>query len=165
MNVVLLVVHLFLGLTIFVHGYRKFFGGGKLAGTAGWFDKIGMKPGKLNALMAACTEVGVGVLLTLGLLTSLASAGVVSLMVVAIVTVHRKNGFFITNPGGGIEYCVALAVTALALGTLGAGKYSLDSAWNVLHWSQTTGLVVTAILGVGGAVLQLAVFYRPPKGS
>lgn len=165
MNVVLLVVHLFLGLTIFAHGYRKFFRGGKLAGTAGWFDKIGMKPGKLNALMAASTEVGVGVLLTLGLLTSLASAGLISLMVVAIVTVHRKNGFFITNPGGGIEFCVALAVMALALGTLGAGRYSLDCAWNVLDWSQTTGLAVTAALGVGAALLQLAVFYRPPKVS
>ena len=55
---------------------------------------------------------------------------------------------------------------ALALGTFGAGRYSLDNAWGVFsHWNGTTRLLVTAIVGVGGAVLQLAVFYRPPKKS
>lgn len=162
-NLVLLAVHLFLGMMIFAHGFAKFFRGGKLPGTAGWFEKIGMRPGKLNALMAASAEVGVGVLLTLGLLTPLASAGLVSLMTVAIVTVHRKNGFFIFNKGEGIEYCLANAVMATALGTLGAGKYSLDHAWNILHWSYTTSLLVTVIIGLGGALVQLAAFYRPPN--
>jgi putative oxidoreductase len=71
-NLVLLAVRLFLGLTIFSHGYAKVFRGGKLAGTAGWFDSIGMRPGKINAFMAASTELGVGVLLTLGFLTPVA---------------------------------------------------------------------------------------------
>ena len=102
-DVVLLVVRLYLGLMIFTHGYRKVFRGGKLAGTARWFDSIGMKPGKLHARAAAFTELGVGVLITFGLLTPLAAAGLMSVMLVAIATVHWRNGFMITNPGGGIE--------------------------------------------------------------
>jgi putative oxidoreductase len=164
-SLALLALHLFLGLMIFAHGYRKFFGGGKIEGTARWFESIGVRPGRLNALMAASTEVGVGVLLTLGLLTPLASAGLMSLMIVAIATVHRKNGFFIFNKGEGIEYTLGVAVTALALGTLGAGSYSLDHLWHPLAWSATTNFVVTLVLGVGGALAQLATFYRPSRAQ
>lgn len=165
-SLVLLCVRLFLGLMIFTHGYRKIFRGGRLAGTARWFDSIGMKPGKLHARAAAFTETGVGVLLTLGVLTPLAAAGLMSVMLVAIVTVHRQNGFMITNPGGGIEYCLAVAVMSLAQGTFGAGEYSLDHAWGIFgHWSATTRLLVTALVGVGGALVQLLLFYRPPKTS
>jgi len=165
-NLVLLAARLLLGLTIFSHGFRKVFRGGKLAGTAGWFDKIGMKPGMVNAVAAATTELGVGVLLVLGLLTPLAGAGLIGLMVVAMVTVHVKNGFFITNPGGGVEFCLTLTMFALVLGTFGAGKYSLDNAWNVFaNWTHATDLIVCGALGVGGALLQLAACYRPPKKS
>jgi putative oxidoreductase len=119
------------GPLIFTHGYRKIFRGAKLAGTAGWFDSIGMKPGRLNALAAASTELCVGALLVFVLVTPLACAGLLALMLVAIVTVHRKNSFMITNRGGGIEYCLGLSVRALALGTFGAGRYSLDYWWNI----------------------------------
>jgi len=39
------------------HGYAKVFKGGKLDGTAGWFDSIGMKPGAVHARLAAGTEI------------------------------------------------------------------------------------------------------------
>ena len=165
LNVVLLALRLFLGPMIFAHGFRKFFRGGRLAGTAKWFESIGVKPGRINAAMAASTEVGVGVLLTLGLLTPLASAGLMSLMTVAIATVHLKNGFFIFNEGEGIEYTLGVAVTTLVPGTLGAGEYSLDHLWHVLHWSLATSLGVTLVVGLGGALGQLAAFYRPPKST
>ena len=164
-NLVLLALRLFLGPMIFAHGYRKFFRGGRLAGTAKWFESIGVRPGPLNALIAASTEVGVGVLMTLGLLTPLAAGGLMALMVVAIATVHRKNGFFIFNKGEGIEYTLGVAVMTLIPGTLGAGRFSLDHAWNLVHWSYSTGLIVTLIFGLGGSLLQLAVFYRPTKSS
>jgi putative oxidoreductase len=165
-NVVLLIAHLYLGLMNFTHGFRKVFRGGKLTGTAAWFDSIGMKPGKVHAFAAAFTELGVGVLLTFGLLTPLAAAGLMALMLVAIATVHRTNGFMITNPGGGMEYCLALSVMALTLGTIGSGRFSLDHALGVFsHWTTTTDFLVTLIVGVGGAFLQLATFYRPPKAE
>ena len=164
-DVVLLAVRLFLGPMIFAHGYQKFFRGGRIAGTAGWFESIGMKPGRVNALAAATTELGVGVLMTLGLLTTFAAAGLVALMTVAIVTVHRGNGFFNFNEGQGVEYNLGVAVMALVPGSLGAGTVSLDRLWQPWHWSITTGLIVTVLLGVGGAGLQLAVFYRPSKSN
>jgi putative oxidoreductase len=164
-NLALLILRVTLGLTIAAHGYNKFFGGGKIAGTAGWFDSIGVRPGKLNALMAATTEIATGLLLVAGFLTPLAAAGLCSLMVVAIVTVHRKNGFFIFNPGAGIEYCLILAVTAIALGGLGAGNWSLDHATKIWNVSAATGLGIAAIVGVGGALLQLLAFYRPGKAA
>jgi putative oxidoreductase len=163
-NVMLLIVRLFLGPMIFTHGFRKIFRGGKLTGTAGWFESIGMKPGKLNAVAAASTETGVGVLLSVGLLTPLACAGLLALMTVAIVSVHRKNGFMISNKGQGMEYCIALSVMALALGTLGPGKFSLDFSMKIFsHWSFSTDFFVTLVVGLGGAWLQLLACYRPPK--
>ena len=163
LNLVLLAVRLFLGPMIFAHGYRKVFRGGKLAGTARWFESIGVRPGPINALVAASTEIGTGVLLTLGVATTLAAGGLMALMLVAIATVHRKNGFFIFNKGEGIEYTLGVAVMTLVPGTFGAGRFSLDHAWNVVHWSPTTSLLVTLVLGIGGAVAQLAAFYRPSK--
>ncbi len=86
-SAVTLLVRVFLGVTLFIHGYWKFFKGGKIAGTAGWFDSMGMKPnGTIHAYLAASTEIGCGVLMALGLLTPFAAAGYVSLMVVAAWT-------------------------------------------------------------------------------
>lgn len=161
MDLVLLAVRLFLGLMIFAHGFQKYFRGGRIAGTAGWFESIGMKPGRLNAYAAATTELGVGILMSLGLATPLASAGLIALMVVAIITVHRNNGFFNFNKGQGVEYNLAVIIMALVPSTLGAGRFSLDHLWHPYHWSNTAGLVVAVALGVGGGALQLAVFYRP----
>lgn len=165
LDLVLVAVRLFLGLMIFAHGFRKFFGGGKIAGTARWFDSIGMRPGILNAYMGASTEVGVGVLLTLGLLTPLAAAGLISVMTVAILTVHIHNGFFIFNKGEGVEYCLGVIVMCLVPGTFGGGKYSLDSVWHLMNWSNKDDFILAVVVGFGGALLQLATFYRPARKS
>ena len=98
-DLVLLILRGVAGLTLAAHGWNKFFGGGRIAGTGRWFDSIGMRPGRLNALLAASSEMGAGVLLTLGLLTPVAAAGVIGVMVVAGWTVHRSNGFFIIKEG------------------------------------------------------------------
>jgi len=157
----LLFARLSLGFTFFAHGYQKSFRGGGLKGTAGWFESVGVRPGMLNAIMASSSEMTVGVFVALGLLMPLACAGVISLMVVAIVTVHRQNGFFIFNKGEGIEYTLALAVMALLLGTFGAGRYSIDALWKGLKWAGTVNFTVTLVVGVVAAILQLVTFYRP----
>ena len=88
----LLLIRVVLGLTLAAHGYYKFFKGGKIAGTARWFDSIGMKPnGKIHALMAASTEIIAGLLFAVGFLTPFAAAGFVGLMLVAAWTVDRKS--------------------------------------------------------------------------
>lgn len=148
------------GLTMAAHGYQKFFSGGRLAGTARWFDSMGMRPGRLHALAAATTEVVAGVLLALGLFTSLAGAAFVALMLVAGWTVHRANGFFSVKSGW--EYNLILATTGATLGITGARGWSLDAALDLDSvFSGTTGLAI-----VGGGLLagiaQLVVFFRPP---
>ena len=121
----LLILRVCLGLTMAAHGYNKFFGGGRIPGTAGWFESIGMKPGMLHARIAATTEMAAGLGLAVGLLTPIPAAGFVALMLVAAWTVHRPNGFFIVKEGW--EYNLVLAVSAVALAELGAGRFSLDS--------------------------------------
>jgi len=165
-NIILLLLRVALGGMIAAHGYAKVFKGGKLAGTAGWFDSIGMRPGKLNAYLAAGTELGVGLLLIAGFLVPLAAAGLVSLMTVAILTVHSKNGFFIYNEGQGIEYCLTIMVAAITAGSLGGGKFSVDHLVKISFWNRPSHMAATVlIVGFGGALLQLAACYRPPKGQ
>lgn len=165
LDVALLIARVGLGLMIMAHGYAKVFRGGKIAGTAGWFDSIGMRPGKINAVMAAGTELGTGALLVVGLLTPLAAAGLVALMVVAIVTVHRKNGFFVYNPGQGIEYCGIIALFALFVGTFGPGSYSIDSSLDLSFFADNPAHAfwTVVVVGIGGAALQLLAVYRPPR--
>lgn len=162
----LLILRVCLGLTMAAHGYNKFFGGGRIPGTARWFESIGMKPGTLHARIAATTEMSAGLGLAVGLLTPIPAAGFVALMLVAAWTVHRPNGFFIVKEGW--EYNLVLAVTAVGIATLGAGQFSLDYAffsgtgfYNLLHgwW----GFLIAAGLGLAGGIGQLVLFYRPPQ--
>ncbi|MBS4727104.1 DoxX family protein [Mycobacterium sp. SM1] len=160
-DVGLLILRLVLGLTLAAHGYNKFFGGGRLTGTARWFESIGMKPGTLHAAVAATTEISAGLGLAAGLLTPIPAAGFVSLMLVAAWTVHRPHGFFIFNEGW--EYVMVLAGSAVAVATTGAGRLSLD--WLIFghNWLDGwAGLLLAVSLGVAGAIGQLLIFYRPP---
>jgi len=162
-NIAALLLRVILGITMIAHGYNHIWGGGKIAGTAGWFESMGLKPGILHAWLASLTELGAGVMLILGLLNPLAAAGVVGVMTVALITNHFKNGFFIFRPGEGYEYVVNLTVAALALGALGPGAWSVDKYLKI-HLAGLTGLAITAVAGIGGALLLLAVFWRPaPK--
>ena len=164
LNLGLLILRLCLGLFLAYHGYNKVFGPGGLAGTSGWFASMGMKWPKWQARLAASTEIGAGLMLAVGLLTPLAAAGVIGIMVVAIYTAHGKVGFFIFKPNQGWEYCATILLGALAVGTIGAGDWSLDNAidFSVPGWNS---LVITALLGIGGGILQMLISYRPIKAS
>src|ERR1700720_3961737 len=168
LDVGLLILRLVLGLTLAAHGLNKFFGGGRIPGTARWFESIGMKPGKFHAVVAATTEVCAGLGLAAGLLTPIPAAGFVSLMLVAAWTVHRANGFFIVKEGW--EYNLVLAVAAVAIAGTGAGRFSVDyvlfgnsgvygflSGW----W----GALIAVALGLAGGIGQLVISFRPPVKS
>ncbi|WP_431237158.1 DoxX family protein [Mycolicibacterium aichiense] len=164
-SVGLLILRVVLGVTMAAHGYNKFFGGGRIKGTAGWFESIGMKPGTFHARVAASTEMAAGIGLALGLLTPVPAAGFVALMLVAAWTVHRHNGFFIVKEGW--EYNLVLAAAAVAIAATGAGKYSLDyllfNGTSVYPWLHGwCGLLIALVLGLAGGIGQLAIFYRPP---
>ncbi|CAN3131215.1 DoxX family protein [Mycobacterium sp. smrl_JER01] len=160
----LLFLRTVLGFTMAAHGYAKFFSGGGIRGTAGWFESIGMRPGMFHARVAAATEMVAGIALAVGLLTPFAGAGFVALMVVAAWSVHRCNGFFIVKDGW--EYNLVLGTAAVAIATLGAGRVSLD--YFFFHSTKAAeflqgwwGLAIAVILGLSGGVGQMAVFYRP----
>jgi putative oxidoreductase len=160
-----LLLRVIVGITFAAHGYNKFFGGGKIPGTARWFDSMGMKPnGTIHAYLSASTELGAGLLLALGLLTPLAGAGMVGIMVVAAYTANRANGFFSANHGW--EYNLVLATVGIAVATMGPGRFSLDDAID-LSWAfePAIGFAVSAGLGIGSAVALIATCYRPPAKS
>lgn len=162
LNLGLLLLRLVLGLFLAYHGWNKVFGGGGLAGTAGWFGSIGMKWPMWQARLAAATEIGAGVLLAAGFVTPLAAAGVIGVMVVAIVVAHAKVGFFVFLPNQGWEYCATIALGALAVGTIGPGEWSIDGAID-LWFDGWSGLLVAGGVGLAGAALQLAISYRPQR--
>ena len=129
----LLVLRLVLGVIFIGHGAQKLFGsfgGPGLKGSAGFFEQLGIKPPYLMAVLAGLAEVVGGILVILGFLTPLATLALIVVMIVAVLTVHLKNGFFVTN--GGYEFNLALAGMALTLLIVGAGAYSLDSALGIL---------------------------------
>jgi len=150
------------GVFLAYHGYNKVFGGNGLQGTAGWFGSIGMKWPLWQARAAAATEIGAGLLFAAGLLTPFAAAGIVAVMIVAIWTVHWQVGFFVFRPNQGWEYCASIAVVAFVVGMTGAGEWSLDHALD-LHLDGWWGAIVAGGLGVGAALAQLALCYRPKE--
>jgi putative oxidoreductase len=159
----LLVFRLGLSIVFLAHGYNHIFGGGKIAGTARWFEGLGMRPGVLHAWTASITELGAGILLALGLAIPVACAGVIGTMLVAWITNHLRNGFFIFRPGEGFEYVMMLTLAAIGLAGVGAGQWSVDSALGWFDPPGWLGLGLALIAGVGGAVVLLAIFWRPAR--
>jgi putative oxidoreductase len=162
LDVGLLVLRIIFGVFLAYHGYNKVFGPGGLKGTARWFGSIGMKWPLWQARIAATTEIGAGMMLAAGLLTPLAAAGMIGIMVVAIVVEHWKVGFFVFKPNQGWEYCASIAVVALVVGMIGPGRWSLDHAFGI-EWTDWTGALIAAAAGIGGALAQLTISYRPEE--
>jgi putative oxidoreductase len=163
-NLALLAFRAAIAAVMLAHGINHIFGGGKIEGTARWFASLGMKPGILHAWLASLTEVAGGALLLLGLFTPLAGAAVIGVMLVALITNHRGNGFFIFRPGEGWEYVMTLTFCGLALAVVGPGEWSLDRAFHIRdNLTGSSGLLIALVAGVGGALALLAVFWRPER--
>jgi putative oxidoreductase len=158
----LLLGRLVLGLLMTAHGTQKLFGwlgGHGLTGTGGFFEGLGFHPGRLFALAAGLAEVGGGLLLALGFLGPLGPALIVSVMVVAALSVHWPGGLFaMTN---GIEVPLLYGAGAIALALTGPGAYSLDALLG-LESLWTPAVSWTAItVGVGGGVANLLLRRTP----
>lgn len=124
----LLLIRLVFGLTFAAHGTQKlfgWFGGYGIAGTGGFFESIGIKPGKLNAFLAGSAELIAGLLLALGIFTPVAAALIAITMVVSIAKVHGANGYWAT--AGGYEYNVAIMAVAIGIALTGPGSYTILS--------------------------------------
>ena len=114
------------GALLLPHGSQKLFGlfGGDINQTAAFFSKVGIEPALPLAYATGCVEFFGGLLLVLGLLTRIAAASVVTIMLVAIFSVHLAKGYFWTSLG--FEYPLMWALFALAIFIHGGGRFSLD---------------------------------------
>ena len=152
----LLVLRLVVGLTMAAHGAQKlfgWFGGYGLAGTGGFLEQLGFVPGRRHALFAGLAELSGGLLLALGLATPLAATLIISVMFVAVATVHFKHGFF--NHNQGFEYNLTIAAAVLSIAIMGAGPVSLDAALHLADSGPVWGFGALLAGVIGGAV-QLA---------
>ena len=160
-DVAALLLRAIVGVVLIAHGYNHVWGGGKLAGTARWFESIGIRPGRVHAALASFTELGGGVLLLLGLATPLGGGAAVGTMSVALVANHLRNGFFIFRKGEGYEYVLMIIVVGTAIGALGGGRASLDHALGLADDLQgALGLALSLGAGGAGAALLLATCWR-----
>jgi putative oxidoreductase len=150
MDTGLLIVRMVVGLVMAAHGAQKlfgWFGGYGLAGTGGFFESLGFRPGRFFAAAAGFTEVAGGLLLALGLLGPLGPAMIISVMIVAIATVHWQHGLFASNNGYELPLLNIAAVAGVAL--IGHGGYSLDAALG-LSWPAEVIWVALALGVLGG---------------
>ncbi len=163
-NFALLLARVMIAVMVFAHGWRHVKAIRSGPGMANWFESLGLKPGALHAQLVTVTELAIPLGLVLGFLTPLMYAGVASLMIVAMLTNHLRNGFFLSSAKEGYEYVLTVAVLSIALGTLGPGEWSLDDAADFsFPFDASKSLLITAVVGIGGAALFLAAFWRPPK--
>jgi putative oxidoreductase len=164
MDAALLFVRLVVGPAMAAHAAQKlfgWFGGYGLAGTGGFFEGIGFRPGRVFAFFAGLGELGGGLLMVLGLGGALGPALIVMVMLVAMFTVHISKGFFITN--GGWELNASYIASAVAVAYAGNGAYSLDRVFGFDLLSSTQAATILMIAAIVLAGLNLLVRRPVPQ--
>lgn len=147
MDLALLILRMTVGVLVAGHGAQKlfgWFGGHGLAGTGGWLESIGFRPGRPWAMFAGLGEFGGGVLLALGLFSPLGSVGVTSVMLMAIVKTHWPK---VWAAKGGMELPLTNLGVAVSVAIAGPGAYSLDAMF---------GTSLSATLAIVAAIVVLA---------
>ena len=156
MAIGMLLLRATVGLTLAAHGAQKlfgWFGGPGLDAIGQGMEALGFRPGRRHARMAGLAELGGGLLLALGLATPLGAALSASVMLVAAMTAHVKNGFFLAS--GGYEYTLVLGVAALSLAFTGPGTASIDALLGYSFSGASWG-GAALLVGAAGAAVQLA---------
>lgn len=129
---VMFIIRVVAGLVILPHGLQKllgWFGGFGFQGTMGFLTQQQHIP-YVFALLAIIAEVAGGLGLITGLLGRVAAFGVFCVMVVAVITTHLPNGFFMNwtgqQKGEGFEYHLLMMALTVAVMIRGSGAWSLD---------------------------------------
>jgi putative oxidoreductase len=160
MDIGRLLLRVTIGGTFFVHGTQKlfgWFGGYGPDGTGQFFESLGLRPGRRNAIAAGATETSGGILIALGLATPLAAAGLTAVMTTALRTAVWNEGI---KPATG-EHEVLLATAALALTETGPGAPSLDSALGLER--RGVGWTLAALAaGAAGSAMAISTGQRQP---
>jgi putative oxidoreductase len=157
----LLIVRLVFGLVMAAHGAQKlfgWFGGHGLTATAGFFDTVGFRPGRLMAFAAGFGEFASGLLVAVGVLGPIGPALMLSVMIVAS-SMHWSKGLFVTS--GGIEVALLYASVAAGLAFTGFGTLSLDSALGLTPLWSGAAIGTALAVGIAGAIVVLATKRAP----
>ena len=126
LNTGLLLGRLVIGLVMAAHGAQKlfgWFGGYGLNKTGEFFAYLGFQRGRAFAAAASLTEITSGLLVALGFLGPIGPALIVSVMIVAMVTVHWEHGLFASD--NGIEVPLLYLTAAVAFALIGYGRFSV----------------------------------------
>jgi putative oxidoreductase len=149
-----LLTRITIGLLFIGHGTQKlfgWFGGGGPEKTGEFFDELGLRPGRRNALVSGTAETGGGLLLAAGAATPAASAALSGSMLTAIKTVHWEKGIWST--AGGYEYNLVLLAAMFGLTENGPGTLSIDGALGRSRWGTTWALAALAAGALGSAAV------------
>ncbi|MBL5766930.1 oxidoreductase [Heyndrickxia sporothermodurans] len=123
----LLIIRLVIGLTFVGHGAQKlfgWFGGTGISKTGEWLESIGIKPGgTIWAILAGLFELVGGLLFAAGVFTPIGAGLIVIIMIDAILSVHGRNGYWLTN--NGFEYNFVLIAVVVGVAMIGPGDYVL----------------------------------------
>jgi len=143
--VALLILRLVLGTAMAAHGAQRLFG---------WFggDRL---PRIRFAWGVGLVELSSGVLLAFGFLGPIGPALMISLMLVAILRVHKGSSFFAST--NGVELPVLYIAGALAVVFAGPGQYSLDHLVGLDSISPHVTTWVAVAFGVVNGLCHLAV--------
>ena len=158
MDAGIFVIRVLFGLAIASHGVQKlsnWFGGYGIRKTGGFFETLGFRPGAAFATAAGLSEMGGGLLIAVGLFTPIGAAAVLSAMLVAIFSVHAKNGFFAT--GNGIELPFLYAAAAVGIALTGGGAISLDGLLGLNYLTEPYIVAGLLLVAVFGSVVTLSV--------
>lgn len=115
------VLRVTVGIVFLVHGGQKLFVFG-FAGVAGFLGQGGIPAPMLAGVVLTAVEFLGGLALVLGVFTRWAAIPLAFSMLVAIVTVHLRAGFFLPD---GYEFALTLLAANVALAMLGSGEASL----------------------------------------
>ena len=126
-NLGLFIIRLVVGMLFIGHGSQKlfgWFGGGGITETGAWLKSLGIASGgKIWALLAGLFEFVGGILFASGVFAVVGSGLITVVMLDAILTVHRRNGLWISN--NGYEYNLVLIAVVLGVALVGPGQYVL----------------------------------------
>jgi putative oxidoreductase len=163
LSIGLLLGRLVVGLLIAAHGAQKlfgWFGGYGLRNTGEFMVQLGFKQGRAFAAAAGLGELSSGLLIALGLLGPVGPALMISVMVVAMITVHWSNGVFAMR--NGIELPLIYAIAAIVFAVVGYGPWSLDALLGIAGlWPASVTWIVLAA-GIAGGVIN-TLFRRPGR--
>ncbi|MDP9274469.1 MAG: DoxX family protein, partial [Chloroflexota bacterium] len=161
LDIAFLLLRVVIGGVVMMHGLLKLGlvgKGGSIAGVAGWFNSMGLRPGLLWAYASVLGEAGGGILTVLGLGGPIGPGLLAGDLVVVTVVAHWPQGFWASSGSGKVwwEFPVPLLAGALAIALAGNGSWSLDRLLGLVYpdWLLPAWLVLMAVGALGALAVR-----------